>query len=173
MFMLIYKRTTTRNKQATEIKNKKITVSNASLSCLFQSWEHTQLVQCVVHCSITTNLVPTYGLWITALLCTIQHNHIGHKGMRLMAPATLQLLGQSSQILTNGLISICERSHTMLTLKDISTCHSMICQTSHARGQKGQCSAPPARQATPSAPQFTYLPTSLSQPHCIKQSPYS
>ena len=56
---------------------------------------------------ITTNLmhmVSTDGLWITALTCTIQHNHICHKGARLMAPAILQLLGQISQIRTNGLI---------------------------------------------------------------------
>ena len=55
----------------------------------------------------TTNLihmVSTAGLWIPAILCTIQHIHIGHKGARLMATATLQLLGQSSQICTNVLI---------------------------------------------------------------------
>ena len=56
---------------------------------------------------ITTNLmhmVSTDGLWIPAILCTIHHIHIGHNGTRLMAPAILQLLGQISQIRTNGLI---------------------------------------------------------------------
>ena len=56
---------------------------------------------------ITTNLmhmVSTAGLWITTLTCTIHHIHTGHKGTRFMAPAILQLLGQISQIRTNGLI---------------------------------------------------------------------
>ena len=56
---------------------------------------------------ITTNLmnmVSTAGLWITTLTCTIHHIHTGHKGTRFMAPAILQLLGQPSQIRTNGLI---------------------------------------------------------------------
>ena len=40
-----------------------------------------------VPCVITTTLmpmVPTDGLWIPAILCTIHHNHIGHKCMRLV-----------------------------------------------------------------------------------------
>ena len=61
----------------------------------------------------------------------------------------------------------------MPTLKDNPTCHSMICQTVNASGQKGQCAAPPARQATPSVPQFPHLPTSLSMPPCMRKNPNS
>jgi len=42
----------------------------------------------------------------------------------------------------------------MVTLSEKITCHSMIDQTGHASGQTGQdlYVAPPARQATASAP---------------------
>ena len=130
----------------------------------------TKLVEMLLNNVHFMPMVPTDGLWITELPCTIQHIHTGYKGMRLMAPAIFHFLGQSSQILTNGLIPNWDRSQTMLTLKDNQTCHSMICQTVHAIGQKDQCSAPPARQATPSFPRFPHLPASLSLPPCMRKS---
>ena len=166
--MLIYKITITQNKWAKEINNllyligvlTKVLIISDLVAATAGTLSITRVPPGQMCTSLTdgsqqdlfiwTHLMPMMpidGHWIIDPPegCTIQYNHLGYKG---------QLLGHSKQIRTNGYIQAWERSPNILTLKENITCHSMICQTGHAIGQKGQdlYAAPPARQAAALAP---------------------